>query len=539
MKSVPRLLLAFLGSFVLAAASAPPPSLRSVPSEAYEVEVEGRPVFVEKFRDLSYAAFDCGSPLTVMVRTKAPVRTFNVSPHSAGLRATPAGSTLSFRLDRPRQLVVTINGGEKLLLFANPPDPGAPKPGDPGVVNVLDLDIDATGRRLETAKLQQAVDRVAAARGTLYFPAGVYLTGSLSLKSNLTVYLAEGARLLGSPNQADYPVDPGFDEANIRFDPELWLKLPGFDISYRRLLLVDGATNVRVAGRGTIEGQGKILLGGVTSRPIAAVGSKNRPDATGPHPVNIHLILVRSSSGVTFEGVTLLDSPMYNAHLVGSDHVTFRNVKLVSDQTVVNTDGIDPDSSRDVLIEDCFILGADDSVSVKTSGQNRIRGDAERITVRRCVFVTKTSAVKLGTEMYVGAHRDILFEDNDVLETGRGINLSSQGEFGYERIRFRGFRIERFAWHRRQFPVHIHVEPRDPDQAAGWIHDVLIEDLSTETEPPEASVIEGYAAKHDVRGVRFVNYRPAGRVRLNAADANVKIGPFVSDVTFVAKPSSP
>ncbi|MFB3902500.1 MAG: glycoside hydrolase family 28 protein [Acidobacteriota bacterium] len=487
---------------------------------------------MEKFRTISYAAFECPAPVEVTVRTASPVKTFNVSPHSAGLRAGADASGLSFRLDRPRQLVVTVNGGEKLLLFADPPDPAAPKPGDPGVINVLETGVDPTGGRLETARLQAAIDRVAAAKGVLYFPAGVYLTGSLSLKSDLTLYLAEGARLLGSDDPGDYPVDPGFDEANIRWDPELWLKLPGVDVSYRRLLLIDEATNVRVAGRGTIEGNGKALLGGATGREIAAVGSKTKPHIPGPKPVNIHLILIRRSSGVVFEDVTLLDSPMYNAHVLASDHVTFRNVKMVSDQTVVNTDGIDPDSSRDVLIERCFFLCADDCVSVKTSGQSRVRGDAERITVRHCVFLTRTSAVKLGTEIYVGRQRDIVFEDNDVLETGRGINISSEGHYGYERIRFTGFRIERFDWHRLQFPVHIHVEPRHPDGAAGWIHDVLLQDLKAEVEPPARSRIAGFSAEHDVRGVRFVNYTVAGRVRLDAADAGVQIGPYVSDVTF-------
>lgn len=519
-------------TFLAAQPSAPNP--RSIPSTAYQVDVGGRLVFVEKFRDVNYAAFPLAAPAEISIHVTSPIKTCNISPHSAGIHGTTEGSTLRFHLERPRYLVVTINDGEKLFLFADVPDPAAPKTGQHGVVSVLDFGVDPTGARVDTVRLQSAVDRVAADKGVLYFPRGVYLTGTLSLKTDSTLYLAEGARLLGSTRHEDYPVEPGFDEAEIRWDPDLWLK-QGFDVAYRQLIRIDGARNVRIAGPGTIEGQGRILLGGATGRLIAGIGNKNAPKIAGPQPVNIHLIAVRRSSGVTVEGVTLLDSPMYNAHVVGADHVTFRNVKIVSDPNVVNTDGIDPDSSRDVLIDHCFFYDADDCVSVKTSGQSRVKGDSERITVRRSVFLTRTSAVKLGTEMYVGGQRDIVFEDNDVLETGRAINISNEGPWGFERIRFTGFRIERFAWHKLQFPVHIHVETRHPDNAAGWIHDVTLEDIAVEVEPPADSQIAGLRPGHDVRGIRFVNYSIAGRIRVNADDAHVTIGPFVSDVTFTRK----
>lgn len=492
----------------------PPPNPRAAASTAYTVEVDEQPVFTEKFRNVSFAAWPFTGAVEVLVTAREPIRDFNISPHSAGIVATAAGSILRFKLDRPRHLVVTVNHGEKLLLFADPPDPRAPRPGDPGVVSVLDLGVDATGSRLETARLQAAIDRVASAKGTLYFPAGIYLSGMLSLKSDLTLHLAAGARLLASDNPADFPVDEGFDEADLKHDPALWVKMGGSDVAYRQFILVDNARNVRVSGPGIIEGRGRTL------RPLK----------------NIMFVVVRRSSHITFDRVTLLDSPMYNVHLLASDHITLRRVKIVSDQEVHNTDGIDPDSSRDVLVQDCFVFTGDDCIAIKTSGQNRLGGDAERITVRNCVLTSRTSGIKLGTETFAGAHRDIFFENNDLLEADRAINLSSEDGHGFERIRFIGLRVERLLGRRVQFPVHLHVERRHPAGAAGRIHDILLQDLSIEHEYPTPSRLDGLSPEHDVRGVRFVNYTVAGRVRLNAADANVKIGPFVSEVTFTAQP---
>jgi hypothetical protein len=486
------------------------PDARAEKSPAYTVTVDGQDVFTTRFRDVHYAAFALDRPAAVEVRADAPVRDFNVSPHAAGIAARAEGATLKFTLDRPRHLVVTINGGERLFLFANPVETDAPRPGDAGVTSVADFGVDATGGRVETVRLQQAIDRVAAEKGVLYFPPGVYLTGTLSLKSNLTLYLAAGARLLASDNPDDFPPDAGWDEANLRYDPDLWFRLGRVDAAYRRVLFVDGATHVRVAGRGIIDGQGKALR----------------------FRKNIEFVLVRKSSDVSFEGVTLLDAPMYNAHVLASERVTFRNIKIVSDQNVPNTDGIDPDSSKDVLIDGCFLLCADDCVSPKTSGQTLLTGDLERLTVRNSVMLSRTSATKFGNESFGGMMRDITFENNDLLEGDRAITISCLDGNGYENVKFIDTRVESLLPGKRQFPFQIHTRQRKPGGPSGHIHNVVFKNLTVEKEYKNPSKISGVDAQNDVRGVHFINFVMAGKVRLNAADAHVEIGPFVSDVTF-------
>ncbi len=137
---------------------------------------------------------------------------------------------------------------------------------------------------------------------------------------------------------------------------------------------------------------------------------------------------------MTFEGVALRDSSMYNC-----DHITYRGVKVVNDQTVPNSDGIDPDSTQDVLIERCFFYCGDDAISVKTSGNHFLLQNSERHVIRDCVFLSRASAAKLGNETFADL-RDILFENCDVVESTRTLSAMDGGRF--ENIRFVGIRVE-------------------------------------------------------------------------------------------------
>ena len=111
-----------------------------------------------------------------------------------------------------------------------------------------------------------------------------------------------------------------------------------------------------------------------------------------------------------------------------SDRVTYRNVKIVADRSVVNTDGFNPDSSQDVLVDGCFLLCGDDTIAIKSSGASNLLRNVERITVRNSQFITTTSAMKMGTESFADYHRDITFENNDVILADRAINLSCTDE---------------------------------------------------------------------------------------------------------------
>lgn len=509
--------LALFGSVVLglaAASSAGDVQVYSVPagatpSKVFRVTANGNPVFTESFKDIHYAHFSADGEVTVAI--KAPSRIFkhSISPKSLDIDGKAARDTLTFTISGPRQLVVTINDAPRLFVFVDPIDADAPVPGEPGVASILDFDVDPSGRRPDTARIQHAIDTVAGAGGVLYFPPGTYLTGTLALKSNLTVYLAGGAVILGSPGRDDYPVDAGFKESDHINDPEHYSN-QGAKMTYSRLILVDHAKNVRIAGRGVIDGRGKI------------VREQGKP---------ANLIRIRDSSNVTVEGVILRDPAAWNTHVLYSDHVTFRNVKIINDRTVKNTDGINPDASQDVFIERCFFYCSDDTVAIKTSGNSRLLHNAERITVRGCVMLTKKSAMKLGTESFAEFQRDITFENNDVVEADRAMSLYCSDGAKFEHIRWLNNRVESTYPDVLQRTVHFTVIKRGGDKP-GHIRNVLIKDTHVATASPNPPTMQGYDAAHGISGVRFVNFTVGGRVCRSAADARLEINEFVKDVTF-------
>jgi len=305
-----------------------PASARAVASPLYRVRADGRAVFTEAFTDVHYAHFSASGRVAISISTGAPITGYSIQPRFNAPTAKVAGDSLEFILDRPRQLVVTINGAQRLFLFVDAINPHAPRPDDPGVRSIADFGVDATGARLETKRIQDAIDRVAAAKGVLYFPPGTYLTGTLALKSDLTLYLAGGATLLGSIDRDDYPVDAGFKESDMKNDPEHWSN-KGADMTYSRLLLIDRAHNVRLAGRGVIDGQGRLIR------------NQGKP---------ANLLRIRDSAQVTVEGLILRDAAAWNTHVLYSRDVTIRDVKIINDRSVANSDGIDPDSAQDLPV---------------------------------------------------------------------------------------------------------------------------------------------------------------------------------------------
>ena len=128
----------------------------------------------------------------------------------------------------------------------------------------------------------------------------------------------------------------------------------------------------------------------------------------------------------------LKDSVRWNTHVLQSNNVSFNRCKLLNNPTesdlLGSLDGWDPDSSKNILIENSFGWAGDDAVAVKCTGklndQFMVR-NAENITVRGNVFLTKKSGLKIGTETFCSQMQNIVFENNDIIESDRvmGINV--------------------------------------------------------------------------------------------------------------------
>ncbi|MEN9404289.1 MAG: Exo-poly-alpha-D-galacturonosidase precursor [Verrucomicrobiota bacterium] len=285
---------------------------------------------------------------------------------------------------------LTTAAGTGLALGANPlvAATGTPAsatgtvavPPAPGWLDVRAFGARGDGATLDTAALQAAIDAcTAAGGGTVFFPAGRFLSGTLTLKNNVTLHLSPGATLLGSQDTADYPAKP-FGTRD--------LDVGGFDIW--ALLYADGAHNIAIEGRGLIDGNGKPF------RPLAKIQPLDV--ASGPRPRGIFL---KDSHRVTLRDFSHRNSGLWAVHLARCEQVALDNLRLHSEH-FVQQDGIIIDSSRDVRVSNCSIHTIDDALVFKSS----YPVPSENIAVTNCVLTCESSAIKFGTQS-LGGFRNI------------------------------------------------------------------------------------------------------------------------------------
>lgn len=250
----------------------------------------------------------------------------------------------------------------------------------PGLINVREQGAAGDGARLDTKAIQQAVEGCAAAGGgVVYFPPGRYLSGTVYLKSNVTLYLERGAVLVGSKSLEDYPVMV----AQYRSYTDNYTE--------RSLIYGENLENVGLEGAGVVDGQGAAFKGEYKVRP--------------------YMIRMIGCRGVTVSGVTLKDSPMWVQHYLACEDVYVRGIRVAS-RVNANNDGIDIDSYDRVRIADCDISSGDDAIVLKSTSARACRN----VTVTNCVLSTACNALKLGTESN-GGFENIVISNCAVYDT--------------------------------------------------------------------------------------------------------------------------
>jgi hypothetical protein len=259
-----------------------------------------------------------------------------------------------------------------------------------GAFNVRDFGAAATGRDLDTKALQSAIDAAAQSGGAVYFPPGTYLSGTLTLKSHVSLHLETGAVLLGSTNLADYP--------------PLQPALRSYTEAYTNQSLIHGENleDVSLLGRGTLNGQG---------------ASFKRAQRYGNRPYMIRMVNCRH---VQVADLTLLDSPMWVQHYLACQDVSLRDLTVHS-HCNANNDGIDIDACEKVRISGCEISSGDDGIVLKSTLDRPCRD----VTVTNCVLSSECNTLKIGTET-VGGFQNIAITNCTVYDTRlAGIALES------------------------------------------------------------------------------------------------------------------
>jgi polygalacturonase len=296
--------------------------------------------------------------------------------------------------------------------------------------NVADYGAVGNGTTLCTEAIQKAVDACAAAGGGMvYIPAGKYLSGAIFLKSNVSINISEGATLLTSTDFGHFPpFKPGW---RIKSD----------DTQAASLITGCDLENVAVTGRGTLNGQGSVWWEAFNKDRNREKDQKRLLTHGRPRVINLY-----RCQDVLIKGVKILNSPSWTVHLVGCDNVVVDGISIINPEEGPNTDGVNPESCRNVRISNCFIDTGDDCITLK-SGQDeegRLKArPTENVTITNCVMYKGHGAVVIGSEMS-GCVRNVVASNIVCMGTDRAVRIkSTRGRGGVvENIRYNNFVVE-------------------------------------------------------------------------------------------------
>ncbi len=278
-----------------------------------------------------------------------------------------------------------------------------------------DFNVTAYGARPgadATAAIKAAIEAcTTAGGGRVVIPAGEWLTGAITLQSNVNLHVSQGATLKFTTDPKAYPI--------------VFTRFEGVEVmNYSPLIYAYGQHNIAITGEGTLDGQAaqdnwwawKTRPDGVAARlKLIDLGERNVPVAQRVMGEGSYLrpnfIQPYNCENVLIEGVTIIRSPMWELHPVLSRNVTIRGVKI--DSHGVNNDGCDPESCTDVLIENCVFDTGDDCIAIK-AGRNgdgrRVNVPTENVVIRNCVMKDGHGGVVLGSEC-TGGIRNVFVED--------------------------------------------------------------------------------------------------------------------------------
>lgn len=239
--------------------------------------------------------------------------------------------------------------------------------------------------------------------GRVVVPAETFLTGPIHLKSDVNLYVSEGAVV-------KFSTDPN------HYMPVVYTRFEGVEVmNFSPLLYAYEQKNIAVTGKGILDGQasnenwwgrrsaqGRNVnasremgeAGVPVEERIFGLGKELRPNMIQPY----------KCKNILIEGVTFKNSPMWHIHPVLSKNITVRNVRVIGHGP--NNDGCNPESCKDVLIEGCYFDTGDDCIAIKSGRNNdgrRVNVPSENIIVRNCEMKDGHGGVVIDSEMTGGA----------------------------------------------------------------------------------------------------------------------------------------
>jgi polygalacturonase len=437
------------------------------------------------------------------------------------------------RLPSRSILLITLSIGLAFLLIASPYDTYSSSRSavDSPVFNVKTFGAKGDGKVLDTAAINKTIDAAAAAGGgTVYFPAGNYLSVSIHLKSNIALYLDHGATIIAASTSNDAKYDAP--------EPNEWDKYQDFGHSHwhNSLIWGENLTNVSILGPGVIWGKGLVRAGTLSrtqqqndalnaaraNEPKTPFGYPNPRDAVEPGWGNKSIAL-KNCRNVNIRDITILHGGHFAILATGVDNLTIDNLKIDT-----NRDGIDVDACKNVRISNCTVNSPfDDGICPKSSFALGYARATENVTITNCQVsgydegtlldgtfkrdyraangtFSPTGRIKFGTESN-GGFKNITVS-NCVFDYCRGLALESVDGALLEDVTIDNITMRDVA----NSPIFLRLGSRlrgPAGPAVGQLRRVIISNVVVyNAEPKYASIISGIPG-HDIEDVTLNNIR--------------------------------
>ncbi len=371
--------------------------------------------------------------------------------------------------------------------------------------NILDFGAKSQEKINSTRAIQDAIDACSKTGGRVIFPAGTYATGTIYLKSNVTVHLSKGATWTAFPDESLFP----FQDIVVPSRMDV--------VKRKAFIYAANQQNIAITGEGTISPRGDFEM--------FQTHIGNDPD----RPFGLRLVKCKN---VSIEGVKMINSAFWMLHIFCCDFVRVDGIEIYN-HCNLNNDGIDIDGCHNVVVSNCVIDSEDDALCLKSEAY---RG-CEDIVINNCILSSFASPFKMGTGSIYGFRR--ITATNCVIRPSKG--EENHHEFGLwggisgidlgnvDGGTMEDINISNFVIDSVETPISIRLGGRHnryfegaPKATGGITRNLKISDITGRGSGQICCAITGYTG-HYVENVSFQNIQVTFRGKGTANDTSMNV----------------
>ena len=290
--------------------------------------------------------------------------------------------------------------------------------------HVTDYGAKGDGTTDDAPALQRAIDACSADGGgrVLLSRGKTFLSGPLQLKSGVELYLDAGATLLANPDENVYRKS-AFGSNQGEGMLWLWAK---------------DAHDIRVCGRGTIDGNGVRFMG----RELSDSYELKPVTTFDPRP---HVLTLIGVKNVQVRDITIREGAYWTLHLVGCEDAVVDGINLLNNLKIRNGDGIDIDHSRHVRVSNCHITSGDDCICLKNRREFAEYGSCHDIVVTNCTMSSRSCAIKIGSENMDSIY-NVTIDNCIITRSNRGLGIQNRDEGTVTDVVFSNIIMDLHLW---------------------------------------------------------------------------------------------